>query len=107
MCLITLLFVSCKPYMTDNTDVHGMSVTNGMRVTNISSDSNGGCKYCYELKSNNSSFVSTTNIYSDKEFKVGQRITICLVNEDKIFDTILLHGEKQLKIADSIYYGKK
>jgi len=82
----------------------------GMIVTNISSGMSKGYKYCYEISSSSSLTLYEIYILSDKEFKVGQKITICLRSDETNFetkyDTITQLRENQLKQADSIFNGK-
>lgn len=101
VCIITaLLLTSCTPYMRDS------SSEKGMIVTNISSGMSKGYKYCYKISSSSSLTLYEIYILSDKEFKVGQKITICLRSDETSLDTITELRENQLKKADSIYNGK-
>lgn len=105
VCIIAaLLFTSCTQYMRDN------SSEKGMTVTNISSGMSEGYKYCYEITSGSGFAIYEIYILSNKEFKVGQQITICLrsdgTNSETKYDTITQLRENQLKQADSIFNGK-
>jgi major membrane immunogen (membrane-anchored lipoprotein) len=105
VCIIAaLLITSCNSYMRDDTS------TDGMVVTNISSGLSEGYKYCYKITSSGGAIIYSTYILSNKEFNVGQKITICLEKDTKtsetIFDTITQVRDNQLKKADSIFNGK-